>query len=498
MMNANRHQCTIDRQRRAGVLLHPSSLPLAPGNGDIGHQAYRFIEFLHSCGFKVWQMLPIGPTHADKSPYQCLSSHAGNPLLISLDWLEDKLWLNREIITKPATDDQFRQKCLEQAAARFYDLHDQTWLEKLEEFKTKNNYWLDDYALFMALKFRYEGKPWYCWPESARHRDATTLRQAEKELHALVMQIIFEQFVFFSQWQEIRAYANKHNIELFGDLPIFVAHDSADVWAQPENFLIDADGNMEVIAGVPPDAFSDTGQRWGNPLFDWQYMKANNFNWWKQRFETQLKLFDMVRIDHFRGLQACWQIPESDPTAINGCWVEVPGDEMLESLYQSFHQLPLVAEDLGVITEPVIELKKSFELPGMKVLQFAFDGNTKNPHLPHHQLHEDLVYTGTHDNNTTLGWATDETVYNKSFLQDYIGVTLNTAEQTAWALIRLAMSSVSFLCILPMQDVLMLGAAARMNTPGTVGNNWGWRFDWQHVSPEIIDKLSHFIALYQR
>lgn len=497
-MNNGRYDCTIDRQRRAGVLLHPSSLPEAPGNGDIGHQAYRFIEFLNASGFRVWQMLPIGPTHADKSPYQCLSSHAGNPLLISLDWLEDKTWLDRASVTIEESNTLYRQECLQQAGASFFALQDKEWLAKFSEFKTRNNYWLDDYALFMALKHRYAGKPWYQWPAAARHRDAALLQQAAQELHAIIEQITFEQFVFFTQWQEVRAYARKHNVELFGDLPIFVAHDSADVWAQRQNFLIDADGKMEFIAGVPPDAFSDNGQRWGNPLFDWEYMQANDFAWWKQRFATQLQLFDMVRIDHFRGLQACWQIPESDPTAVNGRWVEVPGNEMLDSLYQSFHCLPLVAEDLGVITEPVIELKNAFNLPGMKVLQFAFDGNTKNPHLPHRHLPEDLVYTGTHDNNTTLAWAVDEMVYNTVFLHDYIAEPIKTPEQTALALIRLAMSSVSFLCILPMQDVLMLGATARMNTPGTVGGNWEWRFDWQQVSPEMMKKLSHFITLYQR
>ena len=282
-------------------------------------------------------------------------------------------------------------------------------------------------------------------------------------------------------------------------MPIFVAKDSADVWAKRENFLMDIDGEMSFVAGVPPDAFSDTGQRWGNPLYDWEYMQNTAFSWWKERFKTQLRLFDMVRIDHFRGLQACWQIPQQDETAMNGCWVEVPGRAMLNELFDSFHHLPLVAEDLGVITDQVIELKNQFNLPGMKVLQFAFDGNNNNPHLPHRHQVNDVVYTGTHDNDTTLGWVNDENNYNIEYFNEYNGSTIDSAEQGVLSMIRLAMSSVSFLCILPMQDLLMLGSSARMNTPGTVGDhNWNWRFDWQQVRPEIIQQVSQFMTIYQR
>ena len=258
------------------------------------------------------------------------------------------------------------------------------------------------------------------------HRKKIALDAARAELHSDIRQTIFEQFVFFTQWQEIRDYAKQHDVELFGDMPIFVARDSADVWAQRENFLIDNDGEMEFIAGVPPDAFSDTGQRWGNPLYDWDYMQSTAFSWWKERFKTQLRLFDMVRIDHFRGLQACWQIPQEDETAINGSWVEVPGKQMLSELFKSFHHLPLVAEDLGVITDPVIELKNYFNLPGMKVLQFAFDGNNSNPHLPHRHELNDVVYTGTHDNDTTLGWVSDESNYNKDYFNGYTGSSIES------------------------------------------------------------------------
>ena len=487
-----------NRHRAAGVLLHPTSLPGASDNGDIGHQAYRFIEFIHACGFKVWQMLPLGPTHDDKSPYQCLSSHAGNPALISLDWLEDKGWLKRKKIKLHETDDNYRLECLSFAADYFYQLNDAFWDKSIREFAEENKSWLDDYALFMAFKKRYRNNPWYDWPGPVRHRDTDTLNDARRDLNESIKQTFFDQFIFFTQWHEIRDYAKNYEIQLFGDMPIFVARDSADVWAQRENFLINSDGEMELIAGVPPDAFSDKGQRWGNPLFDWKHLQSTGFDWWKQRLNTQLKLFDLLRIDHFRGFQACWQIPQEDETAINGNWVEVPGDELLDELFETFHYLPLVAEDLGVITEKVIELKKRFNLPGMKVLQFAFDGNNRNPHLPHNHEVDDVIYTGTHDNDTTMGWIHDEKMYNKAYFEEYTNIKIKSDKQATWSLIRLAMSSVSFLSIIPMQDILMLDTSARMNIPGTITNNWKWRFEWQQVDPKSNEKLLRLIKLYQR
>lgn len=497
-MDANNVGHILKRSRSAGVLCHPTSLPGSLSNGDIGHEAYRFIEFLHSSGFKVWQMLPLGATHDDKSPYQCLSSHAGNPLLISLDWLADKNWLDKSKITCDQQEQNYRLEGLRYAGAIFYQSADASWMQKLNDFIESQVSWLHDYAVFIALKKKYKNSPWYDWPQALRHREQEALDLAAKELHKDIKQTFFEQFVFFTQWHEIRNYAKKHNVELFGDMPIFVAKDSADVWAERENFLMDENGEMAFISGVPPDAFSETGQRWGNPLYDWDYMKSTGFSWWKQRFDTQLKLFDVVRIDHFRGLQACWQIPQQDETAINGNWVEVPGREMLTEIYNTFHHLPLVAEDLGVITDEVIELKESFDLPGMKVLQFAFDGNTSNPHLPHCHYHNDLIYTGTHDNDTSLGWANNKLNYNNSYFSDYVGVDFESDEHRVWSIIRLAMSSVSYLCVLPMQDLLMLNSSARMNTPGTVGKNWGWRFDWQQVKPEVLEQLSLLMKLYQR
>jgi len=488
----------LNTQRRAGVLLHPTSLPGDLLGGDLGHQAYRFIEFLSKNGFKVWQMLPLGPTHEDCSPYQCLSSHAGNPLLISLDWLEDKGWLFREHIELNCSDEHYREACLLQSFNHFYNNINEEWTGKVSAFINEHECWLDDYVLFVALKKRYKSKPWYEWPHSVRHRDEFVLAEARVDLQFTIRQTLFQQFIFFTQWQEIRDYAKKYGIELFGDMPIFVAKDSADVWAERDNFLMDVDGNMAFVAGVPPDVFSETGQRWGNPLYDWAYMKSSGFKWWIERFDTQLKLFDIIRIDHFRGLQACWQIPETDDTAINGSWVEAPGHELLAALYNAFEHLPLVVEDLGVITNDVIELKNAFNLPGMKVLQFAFDGSNDNPHLPHNHQLNDVVYSGTHDNDTTLGWANDELAYNKNYFKNYIDTNENEPEQHTLSMLRLSMSSVSFLCVVPMQDLLMLDTRARMNVPGTVGGNWSWRFQWKDISVEVLEKMSHYMSMYQR
>ena len=419
-------------------------------------------------------------------------------MLISLEWLEDKGWLDRKKLRISKTEERYRLCCLQKAAENFYQIDDDAWTNRIAEFTKEHANWLDDYTLFIALKSRYQNMPWYDWPDALRHRETVALDEARIELQAIIKQTTFEQFVFFTQWQEIRDYARRHDVELFGDMPIFVARDSADVWAQRENFLIDKDGEMAFVAGVPPDAFSDTGQRWGNPLYDWDHMQSTNFSWWKDRFNTQLKLFDMIRIDHFRGLQACWQIPHDDETAVNGSWVDVPGREMLSELFETYHHFPLIAEDLGVITDQVIELKTDFNLPGMKVLQFAFDGNNNNPHLPHRHGIDDVVYTGTHDNDTTLGWMSDEKNYNKSYFEEYTGLNIESAEQGVLSMIRMAMSSVSFLCVLPMQDMLMLDSSSRMNTPGTIKDNWQWRFDWQQVRPEIIEKLSRLMMLYNR
>lgn len=497
-MTAIHEANSILEKRSAGVLLHPTSLPGPLANGDIGHGAYRFIELLHSCGIKVWQMLPMGPTHEDKSPYQCLSAHAGNPALISLDWLVDHEWLDLSDIELTSADEHYRSMCLLQAKGRFDQLADKQWLVQLERFKQKHVEWLEDYALYIALKQKYQGQPWFAWPAKLCHRDTKAITESSAQLSDEIAQAIFEQFVFFTQWHEVREYAARHDVALFGDMPIFVAHDSADVWARRQNFLMDENGKMPFVAGVPPDAFSETGQRWGNPLYDWAYMLDDNFDWWKNRFATQLELFDLIRIDHFRGLEACWMIPAGEETAMHGHWEKAPGEALLSALFEHFPHLPLVAEDLGVITDEVIALKNDFNLPGMKVLQFAFDGSTDNPHLPHQYCCNDVVYTGTHDNDTTLGWVNNEGNYKREFFNAYAACAGVSPQEKVMTVLRMAMASAAFLCVMPMQDLLMLGSEARMNTPGTVGGNWQWRFEWQQVKPEMIESVKHYIYLYQR
>ena len=484
--------------RRAGILLHPTSLPGPLSNGDFGHEAYRFVEFISSCGFSVWQMLPLGPTHEDKSPYQCLSAHAGNPLLISLSWLSDRNWLDVSQLSGGKDQDSYRRDALVHAGKEFYRVMNDDWSHRLESFKQENSYWLDDFSLFMALKEKYDGSAWYMWPLPLRDRSPSTLEDARDELSESISQIIFEQFIFFTQWLDLRRYAHEHDVLLFGDVPIFVAHDSADMWSHRECFLTNERGELSFVAGVPPDAFSDTGQRWGNPLYDWEFMKNDGFDWWKNRFKTQLNLFDLLRIDHFRGLESYWKIPAEDDTAMNGSWVAAPGKELLEEMYETFEALPIVAEDLGLITEEVIELRKAFDLPGMKILQFAFDGNPSNPYLPHNHDHHCVVYTGTHDNDTTLGWCNSLDDESKSCLFSYINHLSNDTQNMLSSMIQMSLSSVSPLVILPMQDILSLDGLHRMNTPGTTEGNWQWRFSWEQINAELSASLNKQLSVYDR
>jgi 4-alpha-glucanotransferase len=488
----------ILNQRRAGILLHPTSLPGPYSSGDIGHSAYRFIEFLADSHCTVWQMLPLSPTHADGSPYQSLSVHAGNPLLISLDWLVDKSWLNLKKIKHFKDSKKFRLKCLNEAHKFFLKDNNKAWHRKLAEFKQQQKNWLDDYTLFIAIKRSQKGKSWNEWPKNLAQRNLQALSGARKEYAESISQIEFEQFVFFTQWHELKDYAHQHNVKLFGDMPIFVSFDSADVWSQRENFLLNKKGEALFVAGVPPDAFSEEGQRWGNPLYDWKYMQKNNFDWWKQRFETQLELFDLIRIDHFRGFEACWQIAAEEETAINGEWVITPGQALLKELFKSFKSLPLVAEDLGLITEEVTKLRKDFSLPGMKILQFAFDGDPANQYLPHYHESSSVVYTGTHDNDTSLGWYQSLNDSARLQLHEYLGLHEFDQLDMPWVFNRMALASVANLAILPMQDILSLDSSHRMNMPGTTVDNWQWRFEWEQMWSDLSADLKKLINLYDR
>lgn len=486
------------KQRRAGILLHPTSLPGPFSGGDMGHCAYRFIEFLHRAGCTLWQMLPLGPTHEDGSPYQCLSVHAGSPLLISLDWLVDRQLLDLDSMGSDRSTADFRMECLRQAGNNFFKRDDEKWMKEYRAFRQQQADWLDDFALFMAIKQSQHNKSWMEWPAPLRHREQQAIKKARQQFSETIEQVCFEQYVFFNQWHEIRAYANEHGVMLFGDMPIFVSHDSADVWAQRQNFLIDDNGHADRVAGVPPDAFSDTGQRWGNPLYDWDYMKKDGFTWWHQRFRTQLELFDLMRIDHFRGFEAGWQIPEDEDTAINGEWVKVPGRALLRSLFETFDELALVAEDLGVITDDVTQLRKDFHLPGMKILQFAFGGDSHNPYLPHNHETISVVYTGTHDNNTTLGWYNGLDAHTVTHLRHYLGMDNNARLDMPWVINRVALASVARLAVLPLQDILCLDESHRMNTPGTTEDNWLWRFDEAKLTPRLAEFLRSLLRLYGR
>jgi 4-alpha-glucanotransferase len=482
-------------KRRAGVLLHPSSLPGTPGNGDLGPQAYRFVDFLAECGVGLWQTLPLGPTHEDGSPYQCTSVHAGNVRLISLQALVELGWLDDATLNE--NDDLDAQRNVRLAAAwnGFQRKAGDEDRRAFKRFVRDHSRWLDDFALYQALRGAYGGKAWYDWPRAVCERDGDALDGERKRLASAVGQARFEQYLFYRQWKQLRRYANDRGVLLFGDIPIFVAHDSADVWAHREWFSVDELGQLQVVAGVPPDYFSATGQRWGNPHYRWDLLKQDGFGWWLERIRSQMEMFDLVRIDHFRGFEAYWEIDARAETAIDGRWVKGPGESFFQVLKQVFGELPLVAEDLGVITPEVTALRKAFGMPGMKILQFAFDGSPDNPYLPHN--HEELcvVYTGTHDNNTTLGWYQELTDADRARVRHYLG---DTAEPVPALLIRAALASVARLAVIPLQDVLELDAAHRMNVPGVADDNWRWRFRWEQIQDHHKARLQDWITLYGR
>jgi len=485
-------------ERRAGVLLHPTSLPpdsaieaRAPAqHGNFG-AAERFLDFLAEAGFSVWQMLPIGPTHADRSPYQLLSAHAGNSDLIDIGALVKQGWLSDADSARP------RPAALALAAAAFFECasDDLELGRRYADFCRDQAHWLDDYALFVALREQYSGAPWHAWPRALRRREPQALADARAALRVRSAVACFEQFVFSEQWRALRAAARRRGIHLFGDMPIFVSHDSADVWASQNLFKLDDEGLPLSVAGVPPDYFSATGQRWGNPLYDWTRMQAQGFAWWLARLRTQLNYFDLIRIDHFRGFEAFWEIPTTAETAIEGHWVAAPGAALLTAFFHFEPELPLVAENLGVITEEVEALRRRFRLPGMLILQFAFDGSARNPYLPHQHDLLEVVYTGTHDNDTTLGWYQSLDDSTRARVDAYLG---HSQLAMPWPLVCAAFASVARMAIVPMQDLLGLDGGARMNVPGTGANNWRWRFDWSQLAPDLAPRLRHWLAMYGR
>ncbi len=483
-------------RRRAGVLLHPTSLPGPYELGDIGETAFHFAGFLRDCGFSVWQTLPLGPPCSYLSPYKCKSAHAGNPTLISLQSLvDDGLLESRQLKRGRKAHTTFRRHLLDSAWLNFHAHGGAEERAALEAFEAENNFWLNDFSTYTALQQAHKSKAWWQWPATLRDRKASALTKARKELGEEIASHRFQQFVFFRQWAKLKQHVNEMGIQLFGDMPLFVAEDSAEVWAGREQFRIDRRGRLEVVAGVPPDYFSPDGQRWGNPHYHWPHMEAEGFRWWIERMQTQLKLFDLVRIDHFRGLEAQWEIPTSAKTARKGHWVKGRGEALLGALQTHFHKLPLVAEDLGHITPEVHALRKHFGLPGMKVLQFAFDGDPENPYLPHNHEPQSVVYTGTHDNNTSAGWFSEQDKADRTRICEYLNAS---PEQMTGALVRAALASVCRLAVVPMQDLLELGAKHRMNVPGTTKGNWAWRFSWEQVPAELARRMHGLIKLYGR
>lgn len=455
----------------------------------MGEDAFRFVDCLCQAGVTVWQMLPLGPTHDDNSPYQCLSAHAGNPQLISLQRLAAQPWVSADSLQGE------NSLAVMTSAWQQFSMHaTDTDKQAFSAFCEQQQHWLEDYVLFREISSLNHEIAWYDWAQPLRDREPQALEEIYSQRAEVLMVRRFEQFVFFTQWHTLRDYANKRGVYLFGDMPIFVAHDSSDVWASPELFTLDQTGLPYKVAGVPPDYFSDTGQRWGNPLYEWQQHIDEGFFWWQQRLAGQLELFDLIRIDHFRGFEACWEIPAECETAVDGQWVPAPGEQLFQQLLKDRDSLPLVAEDLGIITDAVTALRRLYGLPGMKILQFAFGGDAGNPYLPHQHETDSICYTGTHDNNTSLGWYQEIDEATRHHLHAYLG----SGEAMPWLLIRAALRSVSTLAVIPMQDLLALDGTHRMNVPGTIEDNWCWQFSWEQLDETALSCLYEMNTLYGR
>lgn len=499
-----RSQENLPMQRSSGILLHPTALPDSLRIGDFGNEARLFIDFLVRAGQSVWQMLPLGPTGYGHSPYNALSAFAGNPALIDLQQLVDSGDLDDSrlnALLKQSALIDFRQihdlknTLLQEAGRQFFAKSATTRRQAFDTFCHEQSNWLGDFSLFMALRDAFAGQAWFAWPEDLRTRRPSALEEWRERLEENRRLYNYQQFVFTEQWCKLKAYANSNNILIFGDIPIFVAYDSAEVWANQRIFQLDEQGQTTAIAGVPPDYFSATGQRWGNPLYRWEQLEAEDFAWWLRRFEHQLQNSDMLRIDHFRGFHACWSIPASEATAVNGHWEEVPGRMLFEKLREQHNALPIIAEDLGIITPEVEQLRDDFGFPGMKVLQFAFDSGPGNPYLPENCTKNSVVYTGTHDNNTTLGWWRELTDKQKNRVREYLN---RRNPEIPWEIIRLAMDNNADLCIIPCQDLLGLGEEARFNTPGHATGNWDWQMSLGALTDELADHLRFLTEKYHR
>ncbi len=483
-------------KRSSGVLLHPTSLPGPYGIGDLGPSAYKWVDFLSESGTGLWQVLPLGPTGFGDSPYQCFSSFAGNPYLVSPDLLlqEGLIHANDlvEVPKFPTAKVDFgkviywKLDLLNRSYLQFQNRSDKSLQKDFNTFCEKHTNWLDDYATFMALKESQGGKPWGKWPPSLRDRDSGALDVFRQENEFAIQRQMYLQFLFFRQWDELHLYANQKGIRIIGDIPIFIAHDSADAWGHRELLNLDETGQPNVVAGVPPDYFSKTGQLWGNPLYLWEVHARDNYQWWMDRLQSTSSLVDIIRLDHFRGFAGYWEIPVGEQTAENGRWVPGPGPDFFHRVKEVFAELPIIAEDLGEITPDVIQLRDQFDLPGMKILVFAFDSGESNEFLPHHYSENCVVYTGTHDNDTAAGWFKRIEEGERSFAQRYLN---SSGEDIAWDLIRAAWSSAAVFAIAPLQDLLSLDNKARMNYPGNPSGNWTWRYTDSDLTTALKERL---------
>lgn len=489
-------------RRSSGILLHPTSLPGPNGCGDLGPAAYHFIDWLVKAGQRLWQVLPLNPVGPGNSPYQSVSTFAGSPLLVNLESLVNLGWLPWAPDTAYESNrcdyarvTELRMTRLRAAWSGF--CHSATPQQRLElqDFCSRQAHWLDDYALFMALDGLY-GSPWNQWPQAFAQRQPDALDRLRREADQEIGFWSFVQWQFMSQWQNLRKYARKSHILIVGDAPIFVAHHSADVWSNAAQYLLDEAGNTRVVAGVPPDYFSPTGQRWGNPLYNWPAMQADGFAWWQSRLAHQLSCVDVLRLDHFRGFEAYWEIAAHEPNAITGEWRAGPGQALFDAMISALGPLPLIAEDLGLITQEVNDLRLACGFPGMRILQFAFGDTPGNPYLPHNYVPHTIAYTGTHDNNTSVGWWNSLSAHERERVRRYVGPQADVAIH--WALIRTLSQSVAATVIYPFQDVLGLDGAHRMNVPGLSQGCWEWRFEWLQVGETVASELAFITQAHGR
>ena len=494
-------------ERSSGILFHPTSLPGKYGIGTLGKEAYAFIDFLKKSKQKLWQIFPLGPTGYGDSPYQSFSSFAGNPYLIDFDLLIEAHLLSEEDLRDIFFGDNeeyidygaiYNQKypLLRKAYENFKSSDNNEMKDSLENFKRENSSWLNDYSLYISLKNHFNGLPWNEWAHDIKNRENSAMQHYKNELADDIEYHNFIQFLFFKQWNDVKRYANENGIKIIGDIPIFVAADSSDAWANPEIFLFDEERKPVKVAGVPPDYFSATGQLWGNPLYNWEKLKETNYSWWVERVRANLSTCDIIRIDHFRGFEAYWAVPYGDETAVNGQWEPGPGIDLFNAIRSQLGELPIIAEDLGLMTQGVIDLREATGFPGMKILGFAFDSGEENDYLPHTYTRNCVVYTGTHDNDTLVGWFQKAKEEDREFARNYLNSRAD--EEIHWDAIRGAWSSVACMAISPVQDFLGLGSEARINTPGVASGNWQWRLKQGILNDELAERIAKLTKIYSR